>query len=338
MKLKIALLTMLFCALLFPKAEEIYDLLDVIKLGNPITYKNLRIFPINLTKTLDHTQYVTLDEGVKRGYLKIKEVGSGEVNEVYVKNTSIYKIFIMTGEVILGAKQDRMLKEDVLVPSRSDWISLPVYCTEHGRWTEVSKEFKSSGNVMAPGALRQRAKASESQSEVWDEIAGTQSRLKVPAPTQALRDVFENKDVQEQSKPYFRHFENLPGLAAATIGVVVTVGDNIVCVDLFANHGLLNKMWAKLLKSYVLDAIQGEEGALTRDDVEDFLAELEDAGFDHRETPGLGSLLKIDIYGGVGSALIYKSSVIHLDLFPTSDSHRSGSRMNLDFRREERTE
>ncbi len=338
MKLSICLLSLLFIAFAFSLGDEVIDYLDVMKIGNPLTYKNLKIFPIKLTKIMDREQYLSLDEGLKKKYLKIKEVGSGQVNQVLVKNTSKYKIYIMTGEVIVGAKQDRMLKEDVLLPANSGWISLAVYCTEHGRWNEVSKEFKAK-DLMAPGALRQRAKASESQAEVWDEIAGTQSRLKVAAPTQALQDVFEDEEIKKQSKAYIGKFTNLPNLSSSTIGVVVTVSNRIVCADIFANHSLLKKLWSKLLKSYVLDAIQANEDAsVSKGDIEDFIDTLEDADFDKETTPGLGRLLKIDTDEGFGSALVYKNSVIHLDLFPKIGSVEPHQGLNLDFRRQERND
>jgi len=337
MKTKLAMLSFFLAALCLGEGEEVFDYLDVMKIGAPVSRQNLRIFPIQISRILDRSNYLCLDEGLKRGYLKIKEVGSGSVNEVQVRNTSGYKIFIMTGEVIVGAKQDRMLKEDVLLPSNSGFLSLPVYCTEHGRWTEVSKEFKSDQHV-APGTVRQRAKASESQAEVWDEIAGTQSRLKVAAPTQALRAVYDDKEIQRQSKPYIGHFSNLPRLSGSTIGVVVTVGGRIVCVDLFANHSLLTSLWSKLLKSYALDAIQGDAATVSKQEVEDFIDGLEDADFGRKDTPGLGRLVEISTDDGVGSALLYRGGVIHLDLFPKLGSPKPGSQMNFDFRRQQRDE
>ncbi len=335
MRLKYLILIPIICALAYPDSEEVSNYLNHIRIGRPLTYQNLRIFPLNLTRTLDRTRYITLDEGIKHGYLKIKETGSGSVNEVQVKNISNHKIFLMTGEVIVGAKQDRMIKEDILLPPNSEWISLPVYCTEHGRWTEVSKEFKTE-ELAAPGALRQRAKVSESQSEVWEEIAGAQSRLRVSAPTQALKDVYRAPEVKKQTDPYIRKFASLPHLSNSTIGVVVTVGDRIVCIDLFANHTLLSKLWEKLLKSYALDAIQAEKASVTEAEIEEFLKDLEDGDFEQKDTPGLGRLFRIDTEDGIGSVLVYRDAVVHLDLFPKTGTIKTDPEMNLDFRRQER--
>jgi hypothetical protein len=160
--------------------------------------------------------------------------------------------------------------------------------------------------------------------------------LKVAAPTQALKDVYEDKEIKRLAKPYVGHFGNLPRLSGSTIGVVVTVGDRIVCLDLFTNHNLLVKLWDKLLKSYALDALQGTAATVSKQEVLDFVDGLEDADFGRKDTPGLGRLIEISTDDGLGSALLYRDGVIHLDLFPKLGPSNPGAQMDLDFRRQQR--
>jgi hypothetical protein len=241
----------------------------------------------------------------------------------------------MTGEMLRGAKQDRMLKEDVLIPPNSGWIRVPVYCVEHGRWTQVTPEFKSEG-LLVPNAVREKAKMSESQSDVWDEIAMSQDRLGIASGTGTVRANYEDESVKKDVVEYTNKFEKIPKLSKSTIGVVVVTGNRIICFDMFANNGLLSKLWNKLIRSYAMDAITGEKCVVYRDDIEEFIEALKDTKHVSTGTPGLGSLLRLESDFGKGSALVYKSAVVHMDFFPQDDYIDIDSGLRLDIRRDER--
>ncbi len=334
-RIMIGLIT--FAMLFFAKEPEgvVEKYLKRIKVGSPIEYKNLKIFPIEISNTLTFKDFITLDEAMDKGWLKIKEIGSGVVNTVQIKNNGEQPVFILTGEMITGAKQDRMIKADVLLPPNSGWIEVEVYCVEHGRWVSVSSEFKSEG-LAVPNAVRQRAKICESQTEVWDEVAKTQDKLGIASGTGTVRANYEDKSVQKAIEDYTAKFKKIPQLSKSTIGVVVTTGDKIICFDLFASNSLLNKFWKKLIKSYAMDAINGEKSSITKTDIEDFIEIFEDAKFVSVGTPGLGDLLAIESNNGKGSALVYEQAVVHMDFFPVEDNLQDGSGLRLDFRRDQR--
>jgi hypothetical protein len=335
---KLLLLFVVLAMCVYPKGEEdaIKNYLDKVKIGKAIEYKNLRIFPIIAKKILSTQGYVTLDQASDKGWLKIKEVGSGQVNFVEIKNNGKKPVFAMTGEMISGAKQDRMLNQDVLLPANSGWIRVPVYCVEHGRWTQVTPEFKSE-KLLVPNAVRKKAKITESQSEVWDEIAAGQDRLGIASGTGTVIANYKDKDVKEKVDEYAKKFEKVPSVSKSCIGVVVTTGNRIICFDMFANNGLFNKLWKKLIKSYAMDAISGEKGIIEKDDIENFIEALEQANYVSTGTPGLGKLVKIESDFGKGSALIYKSAVVHMDFFPQDGIIDDGG-LRLDIRRNQRLE
>ncbi len=313
--------------------DAITDYLDNVKVGEAIEYRNLRIFPLIATKTLSTQNYLTLDEAMDNGWLKIREVSSGQVNVVEIKNKAKKMVFIMTGEIISGAKQDRMLKEDILLPPNSDWTRAPVYCVEHGRWTHVSPEFKSE-KLLIPNAIRHKAKITENQSDVWDEIALSQERMNISSKTGTIRANYEDKKIQKEIDEYVKKL--VPALSKSTIGVVVTTGNRIICLDMFAHNKLLRSLWRKLIKSYAMDAVVGEKGIVNKNTIEDFLETFEGVHCISIGTPGLGTLTKIESDVGKGSALIYKSAVVHLDFFPHEDILDNDSELRIDFRRNQR--
>ncbi|MEO0205675.1 MAG: DUF6569 family protein [candidate division WOR-3 bacterium] len=315
------------------KAVEKY--LDGIRIGSVVEYKNLKIYPLEISAPLVFKDFTTLDQAMDKGWLKIREVGSGDVNTVEIKNNGNEPVFILTGEMITGAKQDRMIKADVLLPANSGWVKVEVFCVEHGRWVEVSKEFKSGGLVV-PNTVRQSAKVSESQSEVWAEVARTQDKLGIASGTGTVRANYEDKKVQDAVEDYTKKFEKIPKLSKSTIGVVVTTGDKIICLDIFASNSLLNKLWKKLIKSYAMDAIQGEKSSVTKEDIENLIESFEDAKYVSTGTPGLGTLLAIQSDIGKGSALVYDNALVHMDFFPSEENLRDDSGLRLDFRRDQR--
>lgn len=177
-------------------ASPIINLIGQCKVKNPYHYQNLTIFPIFAIPE-SQFEYLTLEQGIKQDYVEIKELGSGQVNTVQVKNKSRHYIFGLAGELIIGAKQDRMLKEDILIPPFSKWLEIPVYCTEHGRWTEQTKKFQSRG-IMMPGMLRAKAMKTESQTEVWAGVDEVHADLAVAPKTRAFKEVYESPNIQEK--------------------------------------------------------------------------------------------------------------------------------------------
>jgi hypothetical protein len=270
---------------------------------------------------------------MKRDWLTIREIGGGEVNFVEIRNTGGKVVLILTGEMISGAKQDRMLTDDVLIPPKSEWIRVPVYCVEHGRWVTVSPAFKSS-ELLVPNALRQRARVSEKQADVWDEIALSQDRLGVISSTGTAMANYEDEETKKEIADYTARFADMPKLTNNTVGVCVTTGHRIICVDIFANNGLLMKYWQKLLKSYVMDAIHETRSTVQTDEVRELLDVLAHAHYVSIGTPGLGDLLKVETDFGKGSVLLHKANLVHMDFFP--NDFFTDPEWRLDLRRNQR--
>jgi hypothetical protein len=333
--LTLCLLTTIFG---FTKGEDdvIDNYLGKIAVGDPVEYKNLKIFPLELKVAITARSFTTMDEAMTKGWLKIRESGDGEVNFVEVRNNGDEMVFLLTGEMITGAKQDRMLQQDLLVPAHSEWLRVPVFCVEHGRWVSVSPEFKS-GNLLVPNAVRCEAKVSESQSDVWAGIARSQDELGVASGSGTVRANYEDEEVRTKVAEYEKHFEGIPKISKNTVGVIVTTGNRIICFDLFANNQLIAKLWSKLAKSYAMDAIRGEASTVDKDDIEDFIKTLENGKMTSTGTPGLGRLFEITTDHGKGSALVYENAVVHMDYFPADGTViNDDPELRLDFRRDQR--
>ena len=66
----------------------------------------------------------------------------GSVPELNVSNKGNRPILIPEGEILVGAKQNRVVNVTVLVAAHSEF-TVPVSCVEQGRWRYQSREFRS---------------------------------------------------------------------------------------------------------------------------------------------------------------------------------------------------
>jgi hypothetical protein len=130
----------------------------------PVSYRNLTIFPVRGRDLVAAGDYITLDEGLRRGTVIIAEKGSTQltrgtrpdprrpraarheqaalrgdgasVNELALVNRSGKKLLLLAGELVVGGKQDRIVQEDRIVPAISVPVALDVFCVEQGRWQQ----------------------------------------------------------------------------------------------------------------------------------------------------------------------------------------------------------
>jgi hypothetical protein len=296
-------------------------------------YKNLTLFPL-VGRVSAYSSYTLLDDAIRSGQVRVQEKDGGQVNTVRVKNTGKTYVFGIAGEIVSGAKQDRMLEDDVLLPPGSGWLDVPVYCTEHGRWSGTSESFGTKGYV-ASGRVRRRAAETQSQEAVWDEVDAAHKGLGVAAQSRAFASVYEDKRAQEQAKPYIDELDRLPDLCPGALGVVVAVGNRIVCVDAFGSSALFRSMWPKLLRSYVVDAMQSRPaGKIGQKQVQRFIDDAALAEVTDQPTVGAGRLQRLSAGNASGSALVFRGSLVHLDLFPGSSfATGDGPAPRLDIRR-----
>lgn len=290
------------------------DIPDDVNLLACAQAENLRIYPV--TYSGSSRNLVTLEQAVDDGTVSVEEKGSGEVNSVMVRNRGSEEVFIMAGDIVKGARQDRMVTKDLILPPKSGWIEVSVYCTEHGRWSG-SNQF-SKADIASSPSLRVGAVQDASQSEIWSGVATAQvSVMARESSTQAFRDIYESASYQDKRDDYWDRLRNLPDRYSSMDGAVVCIGDDIVCVDLFSSHRMLTKMWEKLLDSYIVEAMSGDsDGSVSQSEARSFINDLRRVDVDDMYTPGTGDLYKLDAWESVGEAIIYQGALVHVQLFP----------------------
>jgi hypothetical protein len=296
------------------RADAIGAFARQIKVGRPRKHGNLTLYPILIEDVRVPDVDLTLDEAMERELLSIRELDPPEVNRVRLVSKAKEPILVMGGEMLAGAKQDRIVGDDMIVPPRAD-LEIPVFCVEHGRWVAKSESF-GSAKFLATRDVRV-ARASADQGEVWSKVAEAQERLAAPSETGALRSLQDSAIVQDRIKPYRRALAEFPGEVAKARGVVACVGDEIIAADLFASRAIFAQLWPKLLDSYITDAVERELQGSSPDGVRirKWLDGLASADKSLKKTPGDGLLYELRGESLIGSALVYDEAVVHIELF-----------------------
>lgn len=226
------------------------------KLGAPITFKQLTVFPIvQAAAAVDKTQYLTLSEGLKQKLVAVSELaGGGSVNTLLVANKSEKPLLILGGEVVLGGQQDRILGQDTIVPAHEE-MRLTVYCVEHGRWS--GRRGFDSAQGMADTKIRVRAKYHANQSQVWEEVAKKNGMLKIQNSTGTYRNIAAGDEGRKALDPYRQNvggrMAKLPE-AGKVVGVVASVNGRVTSVEVFAKPELFAAYRDKLLDSIYMGA------------------------------------------------------------------------------------
>lgn len=122
-----------------PQAVTAGGDLAVRKISGPFTYSNLSIFLIHGKDSITNRQFLTLNEALEQKKIIVHETSN--VNMLAVENTSDdVEIFIQSGDIVKGGRQDRLISHDMLVPKKSGKMPIPSFCVEAGRWSQRGEE------------------------------------------------------------------------------------------------------------------------------------------------------------------------------------------------------
>ncbi len=228
----------------------------------PLRYRNLALLPVSIAPDeVDHTDYLTLDEGMKTEQVKIEEVSSeGTVNALTLRNMSQRPLFALAGEVVIGGKQDRIIGKTIVV-ARARATEVPVFCVERGRWDGRKADFSTAESI-AHLKLRNVADFGD-QGEVWQEVSVKNAYRGASNSTDTYRDVALQKGaVEDYQKAIGAEYEKMfPGAKIEgedIVGFAVAYNGQIVGIEAFRSPKLFTKLRRKLLHSYYVDAIDRE--------------------------------------------------------------------------------
>ncbi len=294
-----------------PKSEGDWRLLDPVVYENLTIFpvvsahtQDTRAF-LTLEEGLAAGEVIVSEQGADgmartRDGRPVQGYSSGaSVNRLVLINRGKRPLLLLAGELVSGGKQDRIIAKDRIIAPGAPPLPLDVFCVEHGRWSSGA-QFASAKTIVHP-SVREKAAVDQKQSEVWSAVrSGTTAPKPASAPaarmsmdnimgaiastarTESYAQIYESRAVgvpidsfvEEVQKRFAKETSGLKG--ERVVGVVVAYGGEVAWSDLFASGDLFNHYWAKLLRSYAVEALARpnlrERASL--DDAREFLRPL----------------------------------------------------------------
>jgi hypothetical protein len=259
-------------------------------LTGPYNSNNLSLFLIHRDDAITTPIYLTLAEAMHDRRVAVNETGN--VGQLTIKNRSDHDVFIQSGEIVKGGKQDRTIAEDFILPRDSGRLAIDSFCVESGRWrrrgSESAVKFSSSSQSLPLKEMKLAARLRGSQSEVWHQIAELQQNLdrllsQSPAseesPTsleQWLADAVREAIVVEYIEP----LKPVPLNNDTAIGYVALINGQINSAEVYATSTLFRQAWPKLLNSLAVESIANlqepdSESPATQSDLHAFIKHAE---------------------------------------------------------------
>ncbi len=294
-----------------------------LKIAEPLTHEGLCMYPLLREQSINK-DYLTLDEALAKKTASITEVSEGgSVPELFFRNHGDQAVFLLDGEELVGAKQNRILNISILAPAHMDTV-IPVSCVEAGRWQHTSTEFKSAPRAQFSASRAKKAAfVSENiastgarhsdQSEVWNDISEKMSCMGSSSDTGAVEAAFVDHEgslgeIVDKLRPLEQQF-----------GAVFSIKGRIVGMELFDSQETCQALLPKVIRSYALDAIDrsyhGPEVSSAATP-ELFLKQVATAEHSEAKAVGEGADLRFDNASGIaGGALMARERLIHLCAF-----------------------
>ncbi|MGH7170303.1 MAG: ARPP-1 family domain-containing protein [Gemmataceae bacterium] len=260
------------------------------RFSGPYTHGNLTIFFVHGKDRIKDRGILTLEEALRRKQVIVRETKN--VNRLVIWNGSANEVLLQAGDILRGGQQDRTIAFDTIVPPRSGWRALAVFCVEAHRWAKRGQEaegyFMPSINSLAHNTLKIAArKKGGNQSAVWENVAKTQKTLKEKLQTEvraeqsqsSLELTLANNKVVEAVNACLEDLQDVPEKQKDAIGCAAVINGKVNNADVYASSNLFHKLWAKLLKASAVEALAEKNDkkfeAVKADAVRVFFADAE---------------------------------------------------------------
>jgi hypothetical protein len=270
---------------------------DEYRVSGPIVHENLAIYLVH-GKSASGAVPLTLDEALAKRAVKVHETGN--VNELQIENLGNDEVFVQSGDIVKGGKQDRVLTVSLILPPKSGRIPIASFCVEQGRWQARGKEdvttFATASAVVpsreakiamkAPvpaaspdpmpggvrrGDLRNAFTGSDTgsrQQQVWAKVRKVQEGLSsnlgttvnAAASQTSLQLALENEKLKDAQATYLAALKATAERDGDVIGYIFAINGKLNSAEIYPSNGLFRKMWPKLLQASITEAI-GQKNA-----------------------------------------------------------------------------
>jgi hypothetical protein len=261
MRAAITVLVLLF--IFFTNAQPVFTYPSlIIEYDSAFVFRNLKLIPIkriepaaNADTITSRKKYITLKEGLQKGLITIEERGEylvDNINVLMIQNRSGKDLFIKSGEIVMGGRQDRVFARDTIIRSSSKPAAVSVYCIEENRWSSHEKKFIYRGNTA--NGLQKLIDSVNSQTKLWDEIRRLLKQNNQTS-TSSYAALINNKKISDTTNAYFQYFlRELRRKDSSIVGVIASTGNKVLGADVFITTSLFYQTLPNILEKFAIEA------------------------------------------------------------------------------------
>jgi hypothetical protein len=231
-------------------SSEDTSVIDIQEYGI-ITLVQLKHKPIN------SLEFISLSKAFTEDSIRIEEVSEvGDVNELLFTNLSNKKILILDGDILQGAKQNRVVNTSILIDGNSK-LNIPVSCVEQGRWSSRSQFFSPSDEVVNRKTRLDKSmdiydnepsrKHFSNQNKVWSNVSMSIDATESHSRTSCYSDIMDSK--RDEYKDVMKDFI----LKDGANGISYFINDNLYGIEIFNRVDVYSDYFQKILNSIAIE-------------------------------------------------------------------------------------
>jgi len=300
---------------------EVQRILAGLTIEPPRTHKHMLVYPIRWSGTQVPGDWETLDAALAAGHLKVGEMPRANVPNVEVTNTGGRTVFLMSGEIVQGGKQTRVIRKDTVVEPQQK-VAVAVFCVERGRWAG-GKEFKRARNI-APASIQDAINRGAGQGHVWERVREAAPAFGAESPTESLDQMLQSDKARRSFEEVHKDLGKFSPPDTVGIAVADARTGKVVGLELFGRRDLFDGLQEKLVEGYAADLVltatadaPAEVRKVPTARVLMFVKRALEGTSTYEDTPGSGRGLTLESGSICGKGVAVSGDAIHLSVQDT---------------------
>lgn len=229
------------------------NLLSHYTLKKLLNLQNINIYLLSIKSEGSIKGMRLLDELINSNTALVKELDHNErIDRVKIYNNSFYDLLLLSGDIIIGAKQNRMIMDNTIIKSKNN-LEVPVSCVEKNRWHyQSNRNFNASDIKISPKIRASKDRFYENdytnsiQGKIWDDIEKISKKSNYNSSSRNYCD-FIQKDNNFEKKEYEKKINN------SSFNAYIVEGVGKVFFEYFFSEKIAKKSLLKSIPSYLID-------------------------------------------------------------------------------------
>lgn len=294
---------------------------ESLSIGDEIPINGISIVPV-YNRKLPGDRILHLQEAMNENLIVVQEVSeSGDVGQLLVENKSQNNVLLPEGDVLLGAKQNRIINVSILIRARSSLV-IPVSCVERGRWSSTQRIHFQARDIAPPKVRKKNMEFmkksldmnkgySGDQGGVWNEVSECLTEANASSSTESLSDA---KARLRESLEEKRRQMIYPTDAC---GIFMLHNKFPVALDIFPHPEMLEAAWDNLIESYMSEVMvhKKKDAPMVKKNASAILTMLKTNLAPSKETIGLGQRFEYEDATTHSSCLMHGEDMCHVSAF-----------------------